>query len=174
MSLKPTTAGWQQDLGQAIASVLSGGAGGLLRGITGIEESPESIVSDWSKYVATPAMQMWQKTIAPLIEEGYNLPGAFYSASKSRGLARNASDFFTQNVTPTLFSALENMKGREVNLASIYAGLLGTSAGLSTAQTLTYVNKGSWQQDFAAFGQGFNSLYSGMSSAGADVAALLM
>lgn len=128
----PTTQSWQNDLGKMLASTFGGIAGQQMP----LGESAAGITADWTNQFATPVMQMWQREIAPMINEGYNLPGAFYSTSRSKGLAREAGNFFSGNVMPTLFSALENMRSRGPQWAGIWSGLLGQGAGLSTANTM--------------------------------------
>ena len=151
---RSTIQSWQDDLGKTVSGLLGDSAESLL-GTLQQSESPQSITNEWQNLYATPAMQMWQNTIAPLIREGYNLPGSFYSRSTSQGLAKSATEFYNQNVTPTLFSALESFKNRQVQMDQIYANILGLSTGLATAKTeQSFLDTSSWQQDFAAISQG--------------------
>lgn len=158
-----TLAPWQTDLGKQLAAMFGGLAGGasgsMLGGFMG-GESAGQITSDWTKNFATPVMQMWQREIAPMIKEGYNLPGSFYSASTSKGLGREASNFFSGNVMPTLFSSLESLRSRGPQWAGIYANLMGTGAGLATSSTMqNFWQPGpNWQQNFANVGQGLQGV----------------
>lgn len=162
-----TTYDWQQNLGKTLAGLLSGSASTLLDSLQA-KETPESITGDWQKLYATPAMNMWKETIAPLIKESYNLPGSLYSRSSSLGIANEASKFYNQNVTPTLFNALEGFRSRQVQMSQIYANVLGIGSGLSTAQTIQSVNDqgDSW---YEAMGKQFDT-YSSMAG---DVAGII-
>jgi len=151
MSLKPTTQTWQSNLGQSI--------GDLITNWPGSGETKESIASDWSELVATPAMQMWSRNVAPFLRESLNIPGAI-GRSTGQGLARAAEEFYVGSVQPTLFNAFESFKNRELNYQNIWASLLGTGSGLSTAQTLQYANKPSWRQEFASLSSGIGDLVS--------------
>jgi len=149
MGLKPTTQAWQSNLGQSISDL-----------ITGFDPSQGDIgdvTRDWSTMFAAPAMQMWEKNVAPFLKEAYNLPGSFYARSTGKGIARAAGDYFAGSIQPTLFNALEAFRNRDVQMQGIFANILGTGAGLSTAQTLQYASKPTWQQNFATLMSGFES-----------------
>jgi hypothetical protein len=154
-----TIAKWQEELGK---SLTGGGYANMLsmisEGFAG-EDTFAAITKDWQENYALPVMQMWQETIAPTIKEGYNLPGAFYSTSKSLGLQRAGEEFFSGQVTPTLFSALESARDRDVQLKSIYASLFGSAAGLATAGTQQLEPQGpSWAETFGQFGAGMSGI----------------
>lgn len=149
----PTTQSWQSDLGKMLASTFGGISGQSMA----LGESAADITRDWTSNFATPVMQMWQREIAPMINEGYNLPGAFYSMSRSKGLSREAGNFFSGSVMPTLFTALENMRARGPQWASIWGDLLGTGAGLSTAQTMQ-----SWYKPTMSSTERFQSTMEGI------------
>lgn len=93
------------------------------------------VAEQWKKDFATPVMEMWQETIQPMVEEGYNLPGSFYSRSKGEGVQREREQFYSQQVSPTLFSALENYRARMPQWASLMAQVIGTGGQLATAPT---------------------------------------
>lgn len=154
-----TIAGWQTELGKRLAGE---GYEGMLSTISegfADEEMFANITKDWQEHFATPVMKMWQESVAPTIREGYNLPGAFYSASKSLGLQRAGEEFFSGQVTPTLFSALEGARERDVQLRSIYASLFGAGAGLATAGTQQLIPQGpTGMEGFASFGQGLSGI----------------
>lgn len=138
--LYPVTSTSQREL----ESSLSGAYGSILNRLkSGIfsQESPASIAREWGELYATPVMEQWYKNIAPIIEEGFNLPGSFYQSAKSKGIAQAASDYLSGSVTPTLFSALSEYWNRQPQWASIYANVLGQASGQATAQTLVPVTK---------------------------------
>ena len=172
MPLKPTTMVWQRDLGEQIASLLGGEAGGILsRVLEG--ESREGVVKDWTEMIATPAMAKFKEAMAPYFETAYNLPGSYYNRSGFEGMGRATQDFFSQNVLPTLWSSIESMKGRNLSRQGLWANLLGMGSGLSTAQTLQYAQKPTWQQEFATLMGGIQGGYETGSSFGADLAMLM-
>lgn len=114
------------------------------------ELDPTAIMDRWKSLVADPMMNAWERTGASAAREGYNLPGAYYSASRGKGVQREANQFLSENVMPSLFASMENWAARlpstAVNAAMLKGnvigqamnpalGVYGTSAGLSTAQT---------------------------------------
>lgn len=157
MPLKPTTQAWQSNLGQNIAD--------LLTSWRPEQEDRQSIVSDWSQLIAAPAMQTWNRYVAPFLREGMNIPGAI-SRSSSESLARSSEQFFTGNVLPTLFSSIEASKNRELQWQGLWGDIFKTGAGLSTAQTLQYASKPSWRQEFETLSSGIGTLTGSAAGAG--------
>jgi len=136
----PTIMGWQKDLGKALAGLLGETTPDMMSRVME-RESLSSIASDWGKLYATPVMNEWQRTIAPTILEGYNLPGSFYSRSTYEGLGREAGDYLSGKVAPTLFAALEGARSRELSRQSLLANLLGVGAGFATTPTMQTVRR---------------------------------
>jgi len=165
----PTIMGWQQDLGKLVAASLGQATPDIMNRAME-RESLSSIASDWGNLYATPVMNEWQRTIAPTILEGYNLPGSFYSRSTFEGLGREAGDFLSGKVAPMLFAALEGARSRELNRQSILANLLGVGSNLATTGTMQTVRRSAesgWlEQLFGGSGGGAGS------SMGADIAML--
>lgn len=62
----------------------------------------------WERDFAVPAMETWQRTVAPLIKEQYaGVPGGLYSRERASGVGRAATDYYGQYIQPTLFQAQE-------------------------------------------------------------------
>ena len=125
---------WQRELSRDISAAIGGEAEGMVSAITA-EEDLGDIVADFQKYFATPMMQMFQEEIVPIIKEGYNLPGAYYSTARSAGVARAGEEFMTERISPALFQTIEGYRQRQVQRAQIGAGVLGVGAGLATTPT---------------------------------------
>ena len=160
VKLIPQIEPWQRELGKMLSGALAGEAGGMLSGIME-GESFDDISKAWSEGYAKPVMAAWQRDIAPIISEGFNLPGAFYSRDRSRGLQREAEEFFSGSVAPSLFSSMSQFQARKPQWAGIWSNVLANALGLSTAPTQSglYSGKG-WQQDFASLSQGLGNLFS--------------
>ena len=164
----PTITGWQKDLGKALAGLLGETTPDMMSRVMERESLP-SIASDWGKLYATPVMNEWQRTIAPTILEGYNLPGSFYSRSTYEGLGREAGNYLSGQVAPTLFAALEGARSRELSRQSLLANLLGVGSSFATTPTMQTVKRTAqpgWLEQILGSG----GAAEGMSSAGSDVA----
>lgn len=81
--------------------------------------SPSATTRQWQETYASPVMQTWRETVAPLLTESYNVPGAFHSWEKGRGMERAAGQFYGGQVAPTLFAALQ--AGEQRGAASLEA-----------------------------------------------------
>ena len=134
LKIVPTIQDWQRDLGESLADIFGEAAPEMIKRVFE-REDPGDILADFKTYFATPAMRMWEDVIAPVVSEGFNLPGAFYSRSRFEGVQRSGEEFLTQRVNPLLFSSLENMRGRDVQRQSIIANILQGSQSLATAPT---------------------------------------
>lgn len=115
-------------------------------------ETFEGVAEQWKTDFATPVMQMWQETIQPAILEGYNLPGSFYSRSKSEGVQKEREQFYSQQVTPTLFGALEAYRARMPQWASLLAQTIGTGSQFATAPTMSAVTLPRGPTDYERWG----------------------
>jgi hypothetical protein len=163
--LAPLTEDWQKALGKEIAGAIGESAQDISSRIFG-DESLSTIVEDFQKHFAKPMMQTWQSEIAPIIKEGYNLPGVAYSTGASRGLAKAGEEFMTTKLSPALFEAIQNYYGREVQRAGMGAGLVSTGASLATAQTIQPFYKSKNKKSLggvvgAAAGIGLGALFPG-------------
>jgi len=164
----PTIKGWQSDLGKTLAGLLGETTPDMMSRVME-RESLSSIAGDWGKLYATPVMNEWQRTIAPTILEGYNLPGSFYSRSTYEGLGREAGNYLSGQVAPTLFAALEGARSRELSRQSLLANLLGVGSSFATTPTMQTVKRTAqpgWLEQILGSG----GAAEGMSSAGSDVA----
>jgi hypothetical protein len=137
---------YQADLGREIAGAFSDATPELVSGITGTGETRADVIRDFQDYVS-PVMDIFNKDIAPLVSEGFNLPGAFHSRARSEGLRRAGEDFLSTRVTPQLFTALENFRNREISRANVFASALGIGSSLSTTPTFQAFNMNTrdWQ-----------------------------
>lgn len=130
----PTTEEWQQDLGRTLSDVLGEATPEMLRRIFEREDRGE-ILGDFEKYFATPAMQMWEGSIAPIVREGFNLPGAFYSKSRFEGVRRSGEEFLTQRVNPLMFASFQEAEQRNLVRQGMIANLLTGTQSLAVAPT---------------------------------------
>ena len=130
-----TTQPWQKELGTELSEILGEAAPELLSRVFE-EEDYGDILSDFKKYVSSPALRMWQDVVAPEIREGFNLPGAFYTHDRARGMRMAGEEFLTTRVNPLLFSSLEGWRGRNLSRQSIYANLLTGTQSLAVSPTV--------------------------------------
>jgi len=167
----PTIAEWQADFGKSLVGMyedILSQASEVFEGA----ETPEAISKSWSEMYAKPVMQMWRETVVPMIEEQFNLPGAFYSTDKSKGVQRESESFLSGTVAPTLFEALENMRNRNIQLKSIYANILTGGTSLAVSPTQTAISKSSGGKSGlgsligAGAGLGLSALTGGLSLGG--------
>lgn len=130
-----TTQPWQREFGESLADLLGEAAPEMLRRVFEGEDRGD-ILKDFKTYFAAPSMRMWQDVIAPVVTEGFNLPGAFYSRSRFQGLQRSGEEFLTTRVNPLLFGALESSKQRELQRQAIIANIMTGSQSLATSPTI--------------------------------------
>jgi len=87
------------------------------------------VTKRWQETFAEPAMQAWWEYNAPNIREEFaGVPGAFYSADRARGVAREASRYMSTAITPTLYQSLETAAARR-------PGIIGAMQALGPVQT---------------------------------------
>lgn len=138
-----TTQGWQREFGESLADILGEAAPEMIRRIFEREEDDfrGDILADFKEFFATPAMRMWEDVIAPVVTEGFNLPGAFYSRDRYRGVQRSGEEFLATRVNPLLFSSLETsregMRNRELQRQAIIANIMTGSQSLATSPTIS-------------------------------------
>lgn len=78
-----------------------------MKGTPLYEYDPAKTTSQWRTTYATPMMETWKETVAPLLKESYNMSGVS-SSRAGQAVSDNASQFYNQAVGPTLFNALQN------------------------------------------------------------------
>ncbi len=104
----------------------------LISGEAAFEFDPAKTTSEWQKIYATPIMQMYQDVVLPMVRESFNVPGVAFSRERAEGELKATSDFFTQNVQPKLFEALQAGEQRSFesleNAASRRQGALNIPA----------------------------------------------
>ena len=79
----------------------------LITGAPAYEFDPARTTSEWQEIYATPVMQMYQEVVLPMVSESFNIPGVAYSRTRAEGEKKSISDFYSQNVQPKLFEALQ-------------------------------------------------------------------
>lgn len=155
-----TTQPWQREFGETLSSILGEAAPEMIKRIFEREEGDYrgDILADFKEYFATPAMRMWEDVIAPVVKEGFNLPGAFYSRDRYRGVQRSGEEFLATKVNPLLFSSLETsregMLSRNLQRQAIIANIMTGSQSLATSPTIS----GVMQPGEEGFGGGLGAL----------------
>ena len=107
------------------------------------ELDPTNIMNRWKQMIADPMMSYWDRMGESTAKERYNLPGAYYSASRGKGVMREGEQFMMENMMPSLFSSMENWSARLPGTATAAAMLRGNvlgqavqpAIGLGTATT---------------------------------------
>jgi len=107
------------------------------------ELDPTKIMDRWKSLVAEPMMGLWDRMGESTAKERYNLPGAYYSASRGKGVMREGEQFLSESVMPSLFSSMENwsarLPGTATGAAMLRGNVLGQAVnpaiGLGTATT---------------------------------------
>jgi len=160
-----TIEAWQREFGEGLADILGEAAPGMLRRIFERDDKGD-ILADFKTYFATPAMRMWQETIAPTVSEGFNLPGAFYSRARFKGLQRSGEEFLTQRVNPLLFGALESAEARDLQRQAIIANIMTGSQSLATAPTISGVMMPGTKSEFAEIAEPVAALVAGFNLMG--------
>ncbi len=79
----------------------------LIAGKPAYTFDPDATIKAWESTYATPLMDMYKKTVLPMIESQYNIPGGFYSTRKGLGVGRATSEFYGGQVAPTLYGSLQ-------------------------------------------------------------------
>jgi len=166
-----TTQPWQREFGESLSDIFGEAAPEMLKRIFEREgDYREDILADFKIYFATPAMRMWEDVIAPVVTEGFNLPGAFYSRDRFRGVQRAGEEFLTTRVNPLLFSSLETsregMLGRDLQRQAIIANILTGSQSLATAPTISGVMSPGGPSEFSELAGVIAPAVAGFSLAG--------
>ena len=130
-----TISGEQQELlrnfSELLGDVLPQLVGGLLE-----RESIEDIKKSFTEDFASPVMEMFKREVLPIVREGFNLPGAFFSSSRFQGEQRETENFLSGKVNPILAQFLESFRNRQLQQKGLFVNALGVASGTATAQTM--------------------------------------
>ena len=102
----------------------------LISGEPAFEFDPARTTSAWQEIYATPIMQMYQNVVLPMVSESFNVPGVAFSRTRAEGERKAISDFFTQNVQPKLFDALQTGERMGFESAEAAASRRADATGL--------------------------------------------
>jgi hypothetical protein len=138
LKIVPTIEPWQRELGESLSDILGDAAPEMIKRIFEREDRGD-ILADFKTYFATPMMQMWKSDIAPIVTEGFNLPGAFYSKSRFEGLIKSGEEFLSERINPLLFSSLDTSRQRDLQRQAIIANIMTGTQSFATAPTQTGV-----------------------------------
>lgn len=101
-----------------------------------------AIAKEFQQSFATPVMETWRKTVAPIIKEGYSaIPGGLRSSATGRGMETAANRFYQESVQPKYweawsgelqrqFASGEAAAGRRAPAAAALTGLPGAEADI--------------------------------------------
>ncbi len=106
----------------------------LISARPGFTFDPGATVSKWEETYSTPVMNAWRNTVAPILENQYNIPGGFYSTRKGTGVSRAANEFYGGQVAPTLFTALQTGEQRGFESKEAALGRQPAALGLPGQQ----------------------------------------
>ncbi len=106
----------------------------LIAGKPAYTFDPQATTKAWEETYATPLMQTWQRTVVPMLEQQYNVPGGFYSTRKGLGVGRATSDFYGGQVAPTLYGSLQAGQQRGFESGEAAAARVPGALGLPGQQ----------------------------------------
>ncbi len=106
----------------------------LISARPGFTFDPGATASRWEETYSTPVMNAWRDTVAPILENQYNIPGGFYSTRKGTGVSRAANEFYGGQVAPTLFTALQQGEQRGFESKEAALGRQPAALGLPGQQ----------------------------------------
>ncbi len=119
----------------------------MIQGTPAYTFSPERATKQWQETYATPVMRTWEDTVMPMIKEGFNIPGVYYSRGRGKGVSEEASRFYGGYVAPTLFSTLQ--RGEQLGAASLEAAA-GRRAGALSLPYQRFMQQAGASQMFQA------------------------
>lgn len=140
----------------------------LLKDVEGVpawQMDMGNIKGVWEKEFATPMMETWRSTVAPMLREEFaSIPGGLYSQARGRGIRDEANRFFGEYVQPTywqgfqaelgrMFSSTEAAAGRSAPAALALTGLPKTEFDVMAGPAQQYM--GLQQQGLTAAYQDF-------------------
>ena len=96
-------AAYEQFMGGIGRTDIASATRDLISGVPAYAYKPGATAKMWQETYAAPMMETWRKTVLPMVEEQYNIPGGFYSTEKGTGVARAASEFYGSQVAPSLY-----------------------------------------------------------------------
>lgn len=123
---------WYAD--QFGAGDVSSAISDLVSGKPAYTFDPKETIKTWEETYASPIMETWKSTIAPILESEYNIPGAFYSTRKGMGIGRAAGEFYGGQVAPTLYSSLQAGEQRGFESTEAAAARQPSALGLPGQQ----------------------------------------
>ena len=129
-----TISGDQRGLLNSFAELLGDALPQLVGGLLE-RESIEDIKRSFTEDFASPVMEMFKREVLPIVSEGFNLPGAFFSSSRFQGEQRATEEFLSGKVNPVLASFLESFRNRNLQQKGLFVNALGVASGAATAQT---------------------------------------
>lgn len=93
-----------------------------------------ALSKEFGESFATPMMETWRRTVAPIIKEGYSaIPGGLRSAALGRGMETAANRFYTESVQPKYWEAWSNELNRQFLSTEAGAARRAPAAGALTA-----------------------------------------
>ena len=88
------------------------------------------IAKEFQQSFASPVMETWRKTVAPIIKEGYSaIPGGLRSSAMGRGMETAANRFYQQSVQPKYWEAWSGELQRQFASGEAAAGRRAPAAG---------------------------------------------
>jgi len=93
-----------------------------------------ALSKEFGESFATPMMETWRRTVAPIIKEGYSaIPGGLRSSAMGRGMEKAANRFYTESVQPKYWEAWSGELQRQFASTEAAAARRGPAAGALTS-----------------------------------------
>lgn len=93
-----------------------------------------ALAKEFQSSFASPVMETWRKTVAPIIKEGYSaIPGGLRSAAMGRGMETAANRFYSESIQPKYWDAWSGELSRQFRSTEAAAARRGPAAGALTA-----------------------------------------
>ncbi len=100
------TGAYNEFFGNQYSDISSSTIRDLISGKPAYEYDEARTARQWQESFAAPVMEAWRETVLPGLRESINqVPGNLYSRGYSDYIGQQTSDFYGQNVAPSLFAA---------------------------------------------------------------------
>lgn len=94
----------------------------------------DKLAKEFQSSFATPVMDTWRQTVAPIIKEGYGaIPGGLRSSAMGRGMETAANRFYQQSVQPKYWDAWTGELDRQYASTEAAAARRAPAASALTA-----------------------------------------
>lgn len=102
----------------------------ILNGESAFNYNPAETIRMWDETVATPAMSVWDREVAPTLREG--MAGGFFSTRTPQMIGREKTKFYNESILPSLFTAQQNDKALGAQMQDSALSRMFSGIGLTS------------------------------------------